>query len=166
MRAISPYNSLILAALCGILMLATFSMAEKRYASNTTLSKVDDFNFQSDTGETYALYDFKDKNLIIHFWASWCPPCRDELPALLHYMQAHPSHALLLVSSDRSREEMRRFLDDLRPLPENAITVWDESRQITQGRFNVSAYPETIFYDKQLVFRRHARGTVNWKNVD
>ena len=61
---------------------------------NTTLS--------DQKGKSYALAQFKGKPMILNFWATWCEPCRDEMPEISELATAHPEIAVLGVAIDEA----------------------------------------------------------------
>lgn len=84
----------------------------------TTLLKpgtpVPDFTLNDIDGKPVSIKDFQGKKVVLVFWASWCPDCREEIP-LLEQMQAKADPAKLAfvsVSFDRKEETWRNFVKD------------------------------------------------------
>src|SRR5215471_279118 len=71
-----------------------------------------DFSIKADNGKTYTRADFGGKLLILNFWATWCPPCREELPSLDALQRTLGSKGLvvLAVSVDKDEKVYRAFL--------------------------------------------------------
>lgn len=61
---------------------------------NTTLS--------DHTGKSYPLAQFKGKPMILNFWATWCEPCRDEMPEISELASAHPEITVLGLAVDEA----------------------------------------------------------------
>ncbi|MFC4618605.1 peroxiredoxin family protein [Camelliibacillus cellulosilyticus] len=64
-----------------------------------------DFTLKNFAGKTVNLSDFRGKNVIINFWASWCPPCRAEIPELESYYQSHKNKAFTILAVDVTSTE-------------------------------------------------------------
>lgn len=60
-----------------------------------------DFTLPSLEGGQIAMADYRDKTVILNFWFSDCAPCRQEIPELAHWSEAHPEVPLIGVSTDR-----------------------------------------------------------------
>lgn len=101
---------------------------------------------------------------IIHLWATWCGPCREELPALADFAAAladrDMSHRLVLVSVDRGRfGKVKEFLDEL-GLPE--LGSWQEAGRSAGTVFRIAGYPSTLVLDAEhRLVVRHA-GPLEW----
>jgi thiol-disulfide isomerase/thioredoxin len=108
-------------------------------------------NFTGKTaeGKEIKLSDYKGKVVLIDFWASWCPPCREEMPELIKFYKAHKNDKfeIIAVNIDNDSKNMQSFLDKLFPKPEFPILA-DNEKQIPE-LFNIEAMPTTIFIDKQ-----------------
>ncbi len=114
------------------------------------------FEGKTPHGKEIKLSDYLGKVVLIDFWASWCPPCREEMPELIKFYKAHKDtkFELIAVNIDNDSKNMQRFLDKLFPKPDFPIIV-DNNQQIP-SLFNIEAMPTTIFIDKKGKIRfRH-----------
>lgn len=72
--------------------------------------KAPDFSLTGLDGKTYTLKDFKGKTLVVDFWASWCPDCREETEYLVQLHKDHPEVEFLGISFDTDPEALRTFI--------------------------------------------------------
>jgi len=104
-----------------------------------------DFVLNSPDGEEIALSDFRGQPIVLNFWATWCPPCRAEVPALQAAGIAFDNEAVILgVSVQESASAVNPFLD------EYGVTypiVLDQVGDIGQT-YRVRAFPTTYFIDE------------------
>lgn len=119
-----------------------------------------DFSFITADGKSYTLRNFRGKVVILNFWASWCPPCVKEFPALLEVVAAFPQDVILIaLSSDMDQAAMETFLTkqkyDLGP---NVHVALDENQAVTQKIFQSFRLPETILMDREQKMRRKIPG--------
>lgn len=63
-------------------------------------------------GESFALSSHAEGPLIINLWATWCPPCRRELPALAAHQNNHPDLPILLVNLEEDPATVQAYLDE------------------------------------------------------
>ncbi|MBI9034492.1 MAG: TlpA family protein disulfide reductase [Bacteroidales bacterium] len=68
------------------------------------------FEFEDLEGQRIILGDFKDKVIFINFWASWCPPCVAEMPAIQKLYDQYHEQMVFIIASDESRETIQKFL--------------------------------------------------------
>src|ERR1700758_5024769 len=75
--------------------------------------KAPEFSIKADNGQTITARDFGGKLLILNFWATWCPPCVDEVPSLNQLQAALKSQGVVVlgVSEDESPQAYQTFLD-------------------------------------------------------
>lgn len=87
--------------------------------------------------------DLKDKILLINFWATWCAPCRKEMPVLqnLSTRLDKSRYAVIGVSVDSDINLVKEFLIQYKILYPNFI---DKSRYMASSLLDIEAYPETI----------------------
>lgn len=80
----------------------------------STGSVAPDFTLESLDGETVSLSDYSGRPVLINFWASWCPPCRDEFPVLAeaHTAYADSGFEILGVIRNDAPDRAQQFVDD------------------------------------------------------
>ncbi len=110
-----------------------------------TPSVLPDASFTLPNGERTSLHSYKGKTTLIHFWASWCPPCLPEIPELISLAKSYPdSVTILAFSLDKTKADMDRFFKvKFGTLPTNFIPIWDENGAIARDQFYSLSYPET-----------------------
>jgi thiol-disulfide isomerase/thioredoxin len=76
-----------------------------------------DFTFTGLDGNVYRLSDFKGKVVLLNFWASWCPPCREEMPIFQKVYEDCKKHGfvILAVSMDTNSSARDDYLKKLKP---------------------------------------------------
>ena len=88
----------LLAALIGaVAALAGFGIAQWLRAPSAVPSTLTDFNLPDLTGKTRSLADYRGKTVLLNFWATWCPPCRREIPGFINLQKRHGSRGLQIV---------------------------------------------------------------------
>lgn len=113
-----------------------------------------DFTFTTTDGKTHSLKDFKNKIVILNFWASWCPPCIKEFPHFIKAAKEFENDVIFIgVSSDLDEAAMTKFTDKLGDLPPNTFITLDEDQSITKDTFQTYQLPETILIDQSQIMR-------------
>jgi peroxiredoxin len=126
-------------------------------------SQAPDFTV-TDADRSVALHDLKGKVVVLNFWATWCPPCVEEMPSLAA-MQARMKDKgveVLAISTDVDRNAYERFLKDHKV---DLLTVRDPDQK-TSSQYGTFKYPETYIIDRRGIVRRKFIGPVNWTQSD
>jgi cytochrome c biogenesis protein CcmG, thiol:disulfide interchange protein DsbE len=113
-----------------------------------------------DSDRTVTLSQFKGQVLVLNFWATWCPPCIEEMPSLVRMQQRMQSKGVtvLAVSVDVDENNYRRFLKDHGV---NLLTVRDPDQK-SNGLYGSFKFPETYVIDRHGIMRRKFIGAVDW----
>jgi thiol-disulfide isomerase/thioredoxin len=109
-----------------------------------------------DKGGTFRMAEQKGKKVLLSFWASWCTPCRKELPALSTWAKAHPDVVILAVNVDRTRDQAQKFLDSVHfDLP---VAFDPDAGHL--GAYGVTSMPTMFLFDGrgELVWRHSGYG--------
>ena len=106
-----------------------------------------------------ALDSASGKAVIVNFWASWCEPCRDEMPALVELDEAEPGLVLITVAvADRAADTLRFQTEHLL---EDLIVVPDPD-QIVARAWRARVIPTTYVLDASHQARYHIVGEADW----
>jgi cytochrome c biogenesis protein CcmG/thiol:disulfide interchange protein DsbE len=147
------------------LLLATAPLAGCYHGSHPQRvgSVAPDFRVQ-DSDRTVALNQFRGQVVILNFWATWCPPCNEELPSLMSMQERTRSRGVVVlgVSIDVDDDAYHRFLKQ-RNL--NFLTVRDPEQKVSDI-YGTHGWPETYIIDRQGVLRRKVIGPINWNAPD
>jgi len=116
--------------------------------------KAPDFRVTTDSGRVISRSDFGGRLLVLNFWATWCPPCVEEMPSLDEFQRrlAPQGVVVLGVSVDRSERAYREFL---RKEKVSFLTARDPSAEIS-GEYGTFKFPETYVIDSRgRVLQKH-----------
>ena len=107
-------------------------------------SSVPDFRLADARGGTISLAAHRGQVVVVNFWATWCAPCREELPALERLWQLRGGRGVVViaVASGEEAGAVRRFVERLHPAPTFAIGV-DPDRRTTKA-WKVRGLPTTV----------------------
>lgn len=97
-------------------------------------------------GNPVSLEDLNDRPLVVNLWATWCPPCRREMPVLADAQQREADIVFAFVNQGEGREEIHRFLEDSQLSLRNVLL--DTGGRIGQ-QIGSRALPTTLFYNAQ-----------------
>jgi peroxiredoxin len=160
-----PNKRKYLFVVIGILILAWVVYLFYREGSRESiaLGKVaPDFELASLSNQTYLLSSFRGKVLLLNFWATWCGPCKEEMPALEKLYQSLKGEGgfeLLAVSVDRTgREDVEPFIQ------EQGVTfpiLLDSLARVSE-LYQVYKLPETFLIDGEGKIVEHYPGPREW----
>ena len=122
-----------------------------------------DFTVQ-DSDRKVALNQFRGQIVVLNFWATWCPPCVEELPSLMN-MQGRLKGSgvvVLAISVDVDGNAYHRFLKEH---DVSLLTVRDPDEKVSRI-YGTSGWPETFIIDRQGIVRRKFVGPVDWTSPE
>jgi thiol-disulfide isomerase/thioredoxin len=120
---------------------------------------IPDLTIRTLDGRTLTAKDMAGKVTLVNFWATWCPPCRDEIPDLIKLQEQYKDRLLIIgVSSDEGPTEMvSRFAADFRI----NYPIVMETAELTQAFPGIYALPTTFVVDPDLRMVKKHVGRVN-----
>ena len=99
---------------------------------------------QTLVGETRQLQDLQGKPVVVNLWATWCPPCRREMPALMRFAEQNPNVEVVLVNQGEDVATVAAYLQQEK-LPSHV--VWLDPRSDMGVFVGQQALPTTLFFD-------------------
>jgi peroxiredoxin len=122
----------------------TIPVAVNYEAPSLTLSSLD--------GNEYSLEDYRGQVVLVNLWATWCPPCKAEMPTLDAFYQEHSDEGFMLIAiNDGDKEE------DINTFVENyglSFQVWvDTEHKASIHAFKTQSLPSSFVIDREGVIR-------------
>ena len=121
-------------------------------------------NLPAKAGKPAHLSDFKGKVVVLNFWATWCPPCVEEAPALNHLQQRIASRGgvIIGVSIDDDSAKYEKFLKDFGvPFP-----TWRDPSAKVMHDYGTVMIPETYIIDRHGRIARKIIGPQRWDSPE
>lgn len=123
-----------------------------------------DLDLQNLDGKPVSLLDYRGKVVLINNWATWCPPCRAEMPELEAYYQQQASSEFMIVAIDAGEpaEVVRSFVQEY----DLTFEVWLDPNSLALTAFRNNALPSTYILDQEGVIRLAWSGAVNLRTLE
>ena len=113
-----------------------------------------------DAGAAVSLDSLRGQVVLLNFWATWCKPCEEEMPAMqrLHDALASEGLVLVAVSADEGREEVEDFV---RRHALRFPILWDAERRVAEA-YQALRFPETLLIDRDGIVVERYIGPREW----
>ena len=152
----------LVATMSLVTMLAA-SSAGAQLPAGTAAPEID---LRTLAGARFQLSALRGHPVVMSFWGTWCPPCRDELPELAELHRKHHAAGLEVVAVNQGDQERRtsdvqHFVDEL-SIP---FTVVIDPRGRSRRNYRLIGLPTTVFVDTAGVIRRVVSGPLGQQQL-
>ena len=136
------------------------TLAAQAYEVSPWAGPVAGFSRVDTNGRTWQPADFKGRPVLLNFWASWCEPCRAEMPSLQQAAARHGADRLLVLAIN-FKESPERALQFVHQTGLTLPVLLDVDGQAAKG-WGVRLFPTTLSIDRQGRPRHRVRGEMDW----
>jgi DsbE subfamily thiol:disulfide oxidoreductase len=114
-----------------------------------------DFELESISGVLIKLSDYQGKVVLVNFWATWCAPCRLEMPLFQSHLEQNPHDLVILaINAQDSRKEVAEFMEEMELTFEALIDIDGKVHR----DYHVRGFPTTYILDRNGVLKFHHVG--------
>lgn len=122
------------------------------------------FELTDRQGNVHQLSDYRGQVVFLNFWASFCAPCRQEMPSMESLVRQYQDQGMVMVaiSHDEGWEDIDRFMASFLPGERSAMTVLLDSEEATAHRYGTEFLPETYIIDRDGRIVARFVGDYDW----
>lgn len=129
-------------------------------------NKIPDFKVMGLDGEFIDMKDLKGKYVLLNFWATWCPPCKREMPSiqkLYNKSRNNNKFEIVAISVDQNPAfEVQKFIDD----NEYSFPVYYDKGGKLSRKFFIKSIPTTFLINKNGIIENKVLGASDWSKLN
>jgi peroxiredoxin len=170
-KARNQQNLVLLVIGAGLVMVAlaailTLPKAQEQVASQgisaipaTVNFPAPDVQLSDLNGQLVALADFHGQVILYNAWATWCPPCKEEMPTLQAYYEEYKENGFVIVAIEDGQpiEEVRAFVDEHRL----TFPIWPDPQYKATTAFRTNSLPTSFVIDREGTVRLTWTGAIS-----
>ncbi|MCP1490062.1 TlpA disulfide reductase family protein [Peribacillus frigoritolerans] len=128
-------------------------------------AKAPNFSLKTLDGKQVELSDYEGKKVMLNFWATWCPPCKKEMPDMEKYTQQAGDDVVVLAVNIDPENDVQAFVED------NGITFTipldsKSAKNPVNERYKILSIPTTYFIDKKGIIRNKVISAMTLKDME
>ncbi|MFS0887269.1 redoxin domain-containing protein [Peribacillus frigoritolerans] len=128
-------------------------------------AKAPNFSLKTLDGKQVELSDYEGKKVMLNFWATWCPPCKKEMPDMEKYKQQAGDDVVVLAVNIDPENDVQAFVED------NGITFTipldsQSAKNPVNERYKILSIPTTYFIDKKGIIRNKVISAMTLKDME
>jgi len=133
-----------------VVLLLLFMACGSKEPQGSQPMSASDFTLPSLAGENITLSNLKGKVVLVDFWATWCPPCKNAIPHLIDLYEKFKDQGFVVLGiSPEDEKSLEKFRDDYKI----TYPILLGTQEVAQA-YGVQAIPKSIFIDKKGIVRK------------
>jgi len=123
------------------------------------------FTLENIEGETVSLADHRGQKVIVNFWATWCPPCREEIPDFIKIYEEEDVEILAINMTHTETspmEDIEQFVYEEFAMP--FPVLMDKENEVST-QYRIAAYPTSYIIDSEGIVRHMAMGAMTYEQI-
>lgn len=144
---------------------------QSKTVSSQTLNVIDkprpDFSLQDTSDKLHDIKEWKGKVILLNFWATWCPPCRREIPTFINMYEKYHDKGFMIVGV--ALDTKQNAIDFVDPMGINYPILVGEQNGIALTQEygnNLGVLPYTVIIDRKGIIRHTVRHELNQQQVE
>ena len=124
-----------------------------------------DFQLEDTKGNRVSLSNLRGKVVMVNFWATWCPPCKEEMPSMekLNQIMAGEDFVMLAINTEENgRSVVPAFLKNN---PHDFTVLYDDNGTVQQ-QYGVYRFPESFIIRKDGIVDQKVIGAIDWASPE
>lgn len=124
-----------------------------------------DFQLEDTKGNRVVLSELRGKVVMVNFWATWCPPCKEEMPSMeqLNKIMAGEDFVMLAINTEKNGRSV--VPDFLKKNPHDFTVLYDDQGTVQQ-EYGVYKFPESFIIRKDGTIDQKVIGAINWSSSE
>lgn len=123
-----------------------------------------DFSLSDLAGKEVKLSDFRGRVVFLNFWATWCKPCKEEMPSMeeLYQILKEKDFYMLAVSIDKKESDIKPFKEELKL----TLPILHDRWGSVDRRYKLTGVPETYIIDQKGILAEKIIGPRDWTRTE
>ncbi len=153
-----------LAIVASVLLFSSFSLANPWDINKLVGAQAPEFTLKDLKGREISLTDFQGKLVLLNFWATWCPSCKEEIPSLNRLQKRYKDRGLVVIGI-ASESSLKRVKDFSNKYNIQFLILHDSSITVTR-KYSVFALPTTFLIDRRGKIVEKFIGAYRWDSKE
>ncbi|GAE36854.1 TlpA disulfide reductase family protein [Halalkalibacter akibai] len=159
-------STILVLSLAAILIITIVFLQERQQIGNEPGMLAENFKLPMTDGQVGELYNYTGDVLILNMWASWCEPCRDEMPDLMRLQSDYESKGLTVLTVnmqtfERTLKDAPAFIEEMNI----TLPVFFDENGVVADRYKVVALPATYIINRDGTIEHFIRGEVHYEGL-
>ncbi len=138
----------------------------KNLIINKELKKYDNLTFLNAKNNQISLDDFKGNLIMLNFWATWCAPCKEEMPSLDLLQGNKNLNNLKIFPINIGQENLEKASNFFNDLKIKNLDLYFDSPSTLAKKFGLRGIPTTIMFNKDGLEFARIVGSINFENIE